>query len=300
MPSTRTGRPIGLLALTSLALALSSAPALASESPAPTLYSPSTSARSSAHLRVRYSLPEGAESKSLKMTFESGVETNEVVLADTVATAGEHELTLNVKNLMGSTLVANSTHNSVADGSYTVKLAYEAVGATSPNSITAEHVAIDTVTQPPILLKPEAAVTIGGAFPVEYSLPEEAAPGTVTLTFIGAGGTSVLVLPVNKVGINSVTLNPVDLAVGGSLLSGPEALAGGEYTLVLGYQDALMNPLATSASVKFTFSHPTPAPALLAPGASSLSPALLHVRYDLPEEALPGSLTLKFEGSSTS
>ncbi len=105
---TRLARPIGLFALTSLALALSASPALATETAAPMLYAPAASSQSATELHVRYSLPEAAAASSLKLAFESGGETIEVVLSDSLGTIGEHELTLHVKNLNSSPVVVSA------------------------------------------------------------------------------------------------------------------------------------------------------------------------------------------------
>ena len=69
---TRIARPIGLLVLTPLALALSASPALATETAPPTLIAPGASSQSAAALHVHYSLPEAAAAGSLKLTFEGG------------------------------------------------------------------------------------------------------------------------------------------------------------------------------------------------------------------------------------
>ncbi len=183
-----------------------------------------------------------------------------------------------------------------------MKLTYEGVTASSPNFAEAKGIVIRTVTQTPLLLEPASESVVGktGTLTVEYSLPEAASPGTAELLFTPTGGEpSVLTLPATAAGTHTVTLNPFDFALGGSLIGGPNALTGGEYTIEVSYQDALLNPAAASSATKVTFSHPTEQPVLLAPLASSRSSADLHVHYQLPEAALAGSLILKFEGSHT-
>ncbi len=155
-----------------------------------------------------------------------------------------------MKSLTSSPSIVTSASNSaVPDGRYTVILTYQGATATSPASASATNVVIDTVTQTPSLLAPASGSVIGEDFTVEYSLPEPAGPGTVELLLIHTGGaTSILELSATAAGAHSVTLNPFDLAVGGSLTSGPAELQDGAYTLLLSYQDALLNPAASSSA----------------------------------------------------
>ena len=158
---------------------------------------------------------------------------------------------------------------------------------------------MDSVTLPPVLIAPKAEPSVGEAFAVEYSLPETPAPGTVTLTIAPeAGEEGVIGLPVSTQGVHTVTIDPYELARGGSLLSGPEVLKAGRYALRIGYQGSLLNPSAESGAMPFKFAHPTEAPTLFSPAGGSRSPATLHVHYDLPEAAAPGSLKLLFQGAT--
>ena len=241
--------------LTSLALALFASPALATETAAPTLIAPAASSQSGAQLLVRYSLPEAALVGSLKLTFEpEGGEPIEVVLSEGLGTMGEHEPTLDVKSLSSSSGVVSKTNNSIPDGTYTVKLTYQGVTASSANFAEAKGVEITTVTQQPLLLEPLSGSVVEKTqtLTVEYSLPEAAGSGTVELLFSPTGGEpSVLTLPTTSAGIHTLTLEPSDIALGGSLAAGPQALAAAEYTLSISYQDTLLNP-AASSSTKFT------------------------------------------------
>ena len=126
---------------------------------------------------------------------------------------------------------------------------YDGLIATAPASVHAESVTLDTATLPPTLITPQGAAVVGGELKVAFTLPEEAAQGTVELMIARAGGaTSTLSLPVTAAGKHTITLDSADLAFGGSLLSGPEALTDGEYTLGISYRDALLNPAASSSA----------------------------------------------------
>jgi hypothetical protein len=172
-----------------------------------------------------------------------------VTLANAQGTSGEHEFTLDTKSLLTAPVVASASHPAIADGSYTVTLTYEGATATSPSSVATHEIAIDGVTLSPSLISPASGTVLGEDFNVEYSLPEAASAGTVELTLTRVGGaTSIVALATTGAGTHSVTLDPFDLAVGGSLTSGPSELEDGEYTLVLGYQDALLNPSASSST----------------------------------------------------
>jgi hypothetical protein len=239
---------IGPPLLAATVLALSAPPALATLTAPPTLFAPAASSQSSAQLHVHYYLPEVALAGSVELTFEGG-ETIEVHLNSAEGTMGEHEFTLNVKSPTGSPAVASASKSAIPDGSYTVKLTYQGATAASPASVAVASVGIDTVTHTPSLLAPAGGSVIGEDFTVEYLLPEAASPGTAALLLIRAGGaTSIVALAATTAGTHSVTLNPFDLAVGGSLTSGPSELENGEYTLLLSYQDALLNPAASSST----------------------------------------------------
>ena len=220
----------------------------------PVLLAPLASSRSSADLHVHYQLPEAALAGSLILKFE-GSHTIEVVLANTEGTVGEHEFTLDVKNLLSNAGVVTSAAPStpIPDGSYKLTLAYRGATATAGATATVSEVGIDSVALPPTLIAPVNGRVISERFTVEYSLPEAASPGAVELLLTPTGGeASVLTLPATSAGIHTLTLEPSDLAIGGSLISGPQALVSGEYTLAISYQDALLNP-ASSVSSTFTF-----------------------------------------------
>jgi hypothetical protein len=241
-----------LLAAATLLAAYLAAPALATEVPtaAPILYTPAASSSSSAELRVHYYLPEAAVTGTLHLVFE-GEQTFQITLVPADATMGAHEFTIDAETPTSSSAVlSESPTGPIPDGTYKVKLSYEATGATESASVTNEHFKIITKTAPPTIISPSPGEKLAAGADLElvYSLPEAAAAGTVGLVFIPAEGSlSYVSLPGTTAGTHSVTVDLADLAElppGGLLVIGPSELASGEYTLDLQYEDALQNPVA--------------------------------------------------------
>jgi hypothetical protein len=120
-------------------------------------------------------------------------------------------------------------------------------------------------TVPPVLTSPAVNSTFLTSLyfapvSVNFTLPEQALPGSVTLTFDDGGGTlRVLTLSSSEEGPgtpNTFTFDPGD-PVGSSngavaSLSGDSLIPPGVYTVTLSYQDAAADPAATAVATNVT------------------------------------------------
>jgi len=222
----------------------------------PVLLSPTAGSSSSTPLAVRYELPEAAGTGTARVIFKLGEAPPTVVtLAAAEDTAGQHTVSLATHNLTANTSEVSSAApaDELADGSYEVTLAYQNVALEPVAATTAKAVRLDTVTGSPTLKVPASESSFEGAFAVSYELPEAALAGSVQLKFEGEGpGTSLLVLTNAAAGEQTVKINPAGLLLEAGIQSGPARLAPGVYALRLQYQDALSNPLASSAPIRVT------------------------------------------------
>lgn len=252
----------------------------------PTLQAPSSFSRQGMNMLVRYDLPEAASAGSLTLTF-TGAESDTLTLSSEAGAAGEHEFTLDTHELVGGPVVS-STHPKLADGTYTVVLAYQNLAHEPSAQTSASEVTVDSVTLAPSLEAPASGSVIGEPFTLQYKLPERAAAGTVVLTLAGATtATSTLTLADTAKGTQSLVVDPANLSLAGTA-AGPAALANDTYTLTLRYQDSLGNPAATSAPVTIRVARTSSSGGAASSGtapagkpAPGASPRTLHVHWKL-------------------
>jgi hypothetical protein len=158
---------------------------------------------------------------------------------------------------------------------------------------TSPALAGEGVTTPPELLSPVTAQTYGSPLPVEYVLPEAAAPGAV-LTFVpeGEGGgapTLVMLTEAERTeGTHSVPLDLHELS-----------LVDGKYKVTLSYRDLAEDPTASASVEEVTIKTVTAPPTLTSPAASTSYKAPLSIEYTLPEAARTSSVELEFSGSGS-
>jgi len=141
---------LALAALIALA-AVTAAPAGARAATAvPELHSPASEEDASSPLAISYTLPEAARAGSATVTF-----TNEdthapivLVLASAGEAQGAHDFELSTTDPLSSSAVAGETPTDtpIADGEYTVTLAYQNAAGDPAASASVEHVLIRTGT----------------------------------------------------------------------------------------------------------------------------------------------------------
>lgn len=159
---------------------------------------------------------------------------------------------------------------------------------------------VDTRTYPPVLFSPASNSVIPRVFSVVYSQPEEAAPGTLTLSLFNELNHTLTILYLRNLNAGAqktITLDAISLLnlVAIDSLSGPSALAHGEpYQFTLAYQDINGNlPVSTTAE-HVVVDRLTQPPTLLSPESEQYLGRRFAVRFQQPEYAAAGSLTLTF------
>jgi len=164
---------------------------------------------------------------------------------------------------------------------------------------------VDTRTYPPVLFQPTSNSRIPRVFSVVYSQPEEAAPGTLTLSFRNEQTEvlTVLYLRNHAAGAQkTVTLDATSLInlLYIDSLSGPSALGHGEpYQITIAYQDIHGNAPASAMAEHVVVDRLTQPPSVLSPEAGETIPRRFEVRFAQPEYAAAGSLTLTFVNLDT-
>jgi hypothetical protein len=134
-------------------------------------------------------------------------------------------------------------------------------------------------TAVPTLIAPTGSHSYTSPLHVEYTLPEEALAGSVTLTFEKEGTPTVLTLASKEglVGAHSFELNFHSLLPNAAVVSmtpvTPNSLEDGEYTVRLSYQNAAAEPAAHVEVSKVTLRTPCEAGNYSATGEAPCSPA---------------------------
>lgn len=265
--------------------------ALAAVGPA-ALSAPAAGAVSTSPVPVAFSLPEAATPGSLKLTLE-GAETIELVLAASQTTLGAHNFLLIPSNPTVSPQVASG--QPIPDGTYTVTLSYEDTVQNVWESASS-NVTIDTATTPPLLTSPAIGSVTNGLVTVDFTLPEDALAGSLTLTFTAGTNNRVLTLAASEAtaGAHAFTFDPAAPTASPQIVSGP-AIPDGVYTVTLSYRDTVPNLAAVAASTAVRLDHSTLQPSLISPASNSALGANKNVTLALPEAAAPGSVKLTFD-----
>jgi hypothetical protein len=149
----------------------------------------------------------------------------------------------------------------------------------------------------PTLTAPADGAASRSPLAVSFTLPQEAAfsSPSLTLTPVGGGTPRSVVFSDTTAGSRTVS---VDLADPGSspgvLFAQGGPITDGAYTAVLAYSEPLELQAVSSPAIDVVIDTVTLAPQLTAPSAGAgLSGAALLVGYTLPEAAEPGSVELE-------
>jgi hypothetical protein len=172
----------------------------------------------------------------------------------------------------------------------------------SPTDVKLIHVQPAT-TATPTLLAPTAGERTGGPLTVQYSLPEEAETGTVTLTFSNENTSSVTTAQLSDdggAGEHTVSINIHDLQETPGLVSSETELAPGTYTVSISYQNTIGDPAASESAANVAIITATSVPTIIAPITGAYLEGSFQVIYDLPEAAQVGSVTLKLTNETSS
>lgn len=301
---TRLGkRSVGLTTATvvlALCLTCCLGVSSASATAAPELLAPSASHTYGSPLAIEYNLPELATSATL--TFTSTTTSEVVTLGALGLTAGVHHFSLNLQNLSGELLnVAKAEpSNTLADGEYTVALAYQHLLEPAATATVAK-VLIKTATLPPTLTAPTSLSVHNSPLAVKYVLPEAASAAGAKITLTPALGTPTvlsLTAAASTAGAHTLSLDTHHLAADTANVAGVspgESIGDGVYSVEVSYRDTLGDPETGAHASGVTIKTATGAPSLSAPEPGQTFLAPFDVTYTLPEAALPGSVVLRFE-----
>ncbi len=265
--STRTARarrrpkPATLARLTALAvllcLALAPAPAMAATG-VPSLIAPTASSAHNSPLSIEYKLPEAGANATIVFTPAVGSPIV-VTLSSPAMAAGKHHFFLDLQQLASETAnVTEASATSLPDGEYKVTLSYQNLALEPAASATVQKVVIKTATAPPAVLEPVGGQTFRKPFTVTYTLPEAALPGSVKLLLFGSkAGPKPFVLSGSSAGFHSAEIVPSNPSTGIGIASAPtEPLPTDSYQLSVSYQDALGNPIASTAPIAVNVGYP--------------------------------------------
>ncbi|WP_298546336.1 T9SS type A sorting domain-containing protein [uncultured Aquimarina sp.] len=173
-----------------------------------------------------------------------------------------------------------------------------------------EHISLNPVCfstsmalSTPALNSPPSNFSTANDIFVDFILPLDAMPGSVTLTFIGS--MTVVVTFDNtfeNAGQHSTTLDVSDIINSPSVASSNSSfLPDGTYSVQLGYLDTTGNPFLSDINTNITYDSVTLPPVLISPvdnASTTPGSSLIDLQYTLPEQPLAGTVTLTFTDAS--
>ncbi len=207
----------------------------------PTLTTPATGTPLNSTISVAFTLPEKALAGTVKLIF-TGTTTTTLTLANSVLQPGLYGFTFSAANPVGTSGGFIASGAAIADGIYSVALSYRDFRSNAAAAATSTGILIDTGTLPPTLTAPLPSTNLASPITVSFSLPEAAS--AITLNF----GAIPLTLAASQFtsGAHTFTFNPANPTASPEIASG-NPVPDGLRTVTLSYQDALMNPAATTA-----------------------------------------------------
>lgn len=104
------------------------------------------------------------------------------------------------------------------------------------------------VTLPPTLTAPTTGTVTTTPVTVAYTLPEDALPGSVTISFTSGATYRELIVASEgeSAGAHSFSFNPANPGESSAIQSASTAIKDGTYTVYVSYQDAVGNPAVAS------------------------------------------------------
>lgn len=217
----------------------------------PTLTAPAPSSIATSATTVFFSLPEPALAGSVQLIFGGSAT---LVLASQFETVGPHLCTFNPTDPIATSggAVVSVDNGPVAQGVQTVQLSYRDTLSHPAATATSGAVTVDTLSLTPTLTKPETNSLTHLGVQIEFTLPEAAMPGTVSVSF-DSGGNIVsqftLASALEGAGAHTFAFNPAapaDATAGGAIASATGPVPDGTYSVTLRYRDANQNAVATA------------------------------------------------------
>ncbi len=230
----------------------------------PVLISPTSSSSNldSDSLSISYSLPVAMLNGSLTLTFipTSGGVTNTITLAD--VSTGAHSFTLTPNGgVQSDGHVVSATHDTIADGVYTVVISYQDSFGDPAATASVTGVIIYPPTAVPTLISPatDSTNTDTSALTVSYSLPQSMLSGSLVLTFIPiSGSTNTIYLSDVSSGSHTLSLTPAGgvQSANGVSYATSDTIADGTYTVTLSYQNSYAAPATSTSNTNVVISAP--------------------------------------------
>ncbi len=156
---------------------------------------------------------------------------------------------------------------------------------------------VDQATMPPTLATPAASSRLKNPVSVSFSLPEAALPGSVQLIFDDGIAQTVLSLATSleSQGAHSLVFTSSDpIGTSSGLIVSGAAIPDGVYSVTLSYRDLLSHPAGKITNANVTIDNATQLPTLTSPASGTTTSSPVSIAFNLPEAALPGSVTLSF------
>ena len=253
-------------------------------------------------VRLQYTLPETPFTGSVVVTF-TGAST--YVLG--MATLASVDISPSPSNITAGSggIVVSGGNVTIADGSYTVTVAYRDQYQNDAGTTVVSGVIIDTVTQTPTLSRPlSRSVVRSSGFWLNFNLPE--VMSNATLVFVPAGGSGATVTwlldPANLIGgIRNVTIDSRSISSattsGIFLRAVPSVPLDGVYNVTLYVTDSVANPLVASNTLSLvSLRLLTAAPSWISPASPFVAFRGTSVTwvYNLPSPATVGSVLMTF------
>jgi len=250
------------------------------------------------NLTISYTLPEAGAAGFIVF---KGADLVNLSLAASALTAGAHSITVPRTNLSATTEWTATTTALSVIGNYNATITY--IDAfRNPSASASANFVVDYQTAIPTFLLPASSSVIiaGGAFVVNYTLPEAAKNDTVQLVFRGLLNTLTATMNESTVMgtqipvVNGVSFSPNMVKSITPAVPFNNKFPDDTYTVLLSYQDSFGNPATNSTShTNIIVDTVTQAPVVFAPVAG-VRYRVVPIQYELPESAASGSITVKF------
>jgi hypothetical protein len=190
-----------------------------------------------------YTLPEASFAASLTFLNTTTAASTKVTLANNIL---NNTVSLKTNRLLannGFTAVTPANDTILADGVYTLTLAYQDQYAHPKVSVTSTLV-IDNNTLLPVINSPVSDASLGGIMNFNVKIPENYARDSLYLVFSKTGSSDTVRL-VNTISPNinqDIAINAMNMRGSSYVTSSTrDSLASGIYTIKLSYTDTLKN-----------------------------------------------------------
>jgi len=269
----------------------------------PILANPVIGSSDNSTLVIDFTLPEGASSGTVKMTFtrmNGSVDVNSphvITFVSEFETAAQHTATLdgsNLSNHLNVSSVNSDPSDALVDGAiYDVKIEYQDAAGNSAASVTNNNFTYD-ITSPTIFsTAPVTGVAVNSTI-VSYTLSEAVVSGMITWT--RTDGSADSGSPHEKELTGTELNSGVHTDI--TLTNDPTLVEGAIYVITFDVTDAAGN-VATSVSVTditydLNTDFNTQTPTLTSPMTSSKDNSTVAIDFSLPEAASSGTVKMTF------